>query len=275
MFTLTSGSRPLGFVRRGCHHHPLIATPWPEPGRTITSHGGEGTVAGEAVANLDVRRVVDQEPLPSRHRTVAGPIARYGPVMGIEAIVLDLDGVIRHFDPKHPGQVEARHGLDPGILWAAAFARERVMPLVTGQITRAEWTEQVGVAVGNPAAAAEWLARPGVVDEEIMTLVDDLRADGHPVSILTNGTDTVPAELAEAGIRDRFDHLFNTAEIGVAKPDPAIFHHVCRQLVVDPGSVFFADDSPGHVEAAVGVGLLAHHFVDAATMRAELDRLLS
>ncbi len=194
--------------------------------------------------------------------------------MPIEAIVLDLDGVIRHFDPEHRARVEADHGLASGVLWASAFAPERIQPLVTGKVSRAEWTAQIGLDVGNPEAASAWLAAPSEVDADVLTIVDRLRADGYPVSILTNGTDTVPAELDEAGIRDRFDHLFNTAEIGVAKPDPAVFRHVCQRLMVEPGSVFFADDSPGHVDAAAGVGLVAHHFTGAAGLRTELDRLL-
>ncbi len=194
--------------------------------------------------------------------------------MTIEAIVLDLDGVIRHFDPDHPGRVEARHGLPEGTLWSTAFASDRIKAVVTGQVTRADWTRLIGDAVGNVDAAEEWLAEPATTDQEVLAIVDGLRADGYPVSILTNGTDTVPAELDEAGIRDRFDHLFNTAAIGMAKPDPAIFQHVCQQLAMDPGSVFFTDDSPGHVEAAAGVGLVAHHFTGVAGLRAELDRIL-
>lgn len=194
--------------------------------------------------------------------------------MGIDAIVFDLDGVVRHFDPEHPGLVEARHGLDPGVLWATAFAPERIGPVITGRVTRAEWTEQIGAAVGSPTAAVEWLAQPASVDDDVLTIVDGLRVGGYPVSILTNGTDTVPAELEEAGIRDRFDHLFNTAEIGVAKPDPAIFHHVGQALGVTPGSVFFTDDSAGHVAAAADVGWVAHHFAGTAGLRATLDGLL-
>ncbi len=194
--------------------------------------------------------------------------------MAIEAIVLDLDGVIRNFDPDHPRRVEARHGLPEGVLWSTAFASGRIQAVVTGQLSRAEWTRSIGDAVGNVDAAAEWLAEPATTDDQVLAIVDGLRAGGYPVSILTNGTDTVPAELAAAGILDRFDHLFNTAEIGVAKPDPAIFHHVCQQLALEPGSVFFADDSPGHVEAAVGIGLVAHHFTGATGLQAELDRIL-
>lgn len=196
------------------------------------------------------------------------------PGMAIEAIVLDLDGVIRHFDPDHLGRVEARHGLPDGSLWSTAFAPERIQALVTGKVTRAEWTQSIGDAVGNIDAAVEWLSEPATTDEDVLAIVDGLRSDGYPVSILTNGTDTVPAELDAAGIRDRFDHLFNTAEIGVAKPDPAVFHHVCQELVVEPSSVFFADDSRGHVDAAGGVGLVAHHFTDAVGLRTELDRVL-
>ncbi len=188
----------------------------------------------------------------------------------LSAVVFDLDGVIRHFDPARLAEIETRYGLEPGALWSTAFAPELVTQLVTGAITRYEWGLRVGQAVGNLAAAAEWQTDDGTVDPELLTLADDLRRRGLTVAILTNGTDTIPVELERLGITDRFDRIFNTAEIGVAKPDPAIFAHVCAQLDADPAAVFFTDDSRGHVDGATAAGLVARHFVDVATTRRQL-----
>ncbi|MEM9561679.1 MAG: HAD-IA family hydrolase [Actinomycetota bacterium] len=191
----------------------------------------------------------------------------------LTAVVFDLDGVIRHFDPARLVEIETRYGLEPGALWSTAFAPELVTQLVTGAITRYEWGLRVGQAVGNLAAAAEWHADDGTVDPEVLTLVDELRAEDLTVAILTNGTDTIPAELDRLGITDRFDRIFNTAQIGVAKPDQAIFAHVCAELATEPSTVFFTDDSQGHVDGAASAGLVAAHFVDAATTRRQLTDL--
>lgn len=176
---------------------------------------------------------------------------------GVTTVLLDLDGVIRLFDPTHRIGVEVRHGLEPGLLARVAFAPEEAEPVVTGRRSRAEWVERVGRAIGNPTAAREWLDARGQVDRDLLTVVDRLRGAGTPVAVLTNGTDTIPDELVELGLAGRFDAVFNSAEIGLTKPDPAVFLHVCEQLGVEPAQVFFTDDTEGHVASAARLGMTA------------------
>ncbi|MGI9601914.1 MAG: HAD family hydrolase [Acidimicrobiales bacterium] len=190
--------------------------------------------------------------------------------MAIRTVVFDLDGVIRHFDPTHRPGVEQRHDLEAGSLDRAAWDPAVSVALVTGRLTRAEWVAGIGDEVGSRAAADEWLAHRGSVDSEMMALVDELRAVDLPVSVLTNGTDTVHDELDHHGIADRFDRVFNSWDLGMAKPDPAVFGHVCRELAVEPAAVFFTDDTAANVAGALDVGLHARVFVDPPTLRRDL-----
>ncbi len=185
-------------------------------------------------------------------------------------MLLDLDGVIRHFDPGHVTAIEAEAGLQPGSLQAAAFSAELIEPLVTGKISRAAWTEQVGLAVGNHEAAARWLAAKGEIDPAMISLIDELRGARLTVAILTNGTDTIPAELDELGVTPHVDAIFNTAEIGAAKPDRAAFEHVCAALDVDSTTVFFTDDSLHKLGGAIELGMTVHHFVGVPDLRRRL-----
>ena len=185
-------------------------------------------------------------------------------------LLLDLDGVIRHFDPHHCPAVEVRHGLAPGSLAEAAWRPELAGALVTGRMRRAEWVAAVGREVGVPAAAEEWLSHSGHVDAAMVALIDELRGDGVAVHVLTNGTDTVPAELIEHGIAERVDRVFNSWDLGVAKPDPEIYRRVCAALDVAPSEVFFADDTEANVIGAAAVGLRAHHFRSVSALRTEL-----
>lgn len=177
--------------------------------------------------------------------------------MTVTTVLLDLDGVVRRFDPTFRIGVELRHGLEPGILAAVAFAPEEADPVVTGRRSRAEWVDRIGRAIGNADAAREWLGHRGQVDRDLLTVVDRLRGAGTPVALLTNGTDTIPDELEELGVAGRVDAVFNSAEIGLTKPDPAVFIHVCEQLGVEPAQVFFTDDTEGHVRSAGRLGMVA------------------
>lgn len=192
----------------------------------------------------------------------------------IRAVVFDLDGVIRHFDPEYVADVERRHAVEQGAIAAAMFAEPGISDVTTGRISRAEWVAGVGVAVGSPEAAAAWGAQRPQVDAEVLALADELRARGLTVAVLTNGTDTIAAEVAEQGIACRVDHVFNSAEIGVAKPDARAFRHVLDALGLDGAEVFFTDDSPAKLAGAVEVGMHAHHFVGVADLRLVLGDLL-
>jgi putative hydrolase of the HAD superfamily len=191
----------------------------------------------------------------------------------ISTVLLDLDGVIRHFDPDHRPGVERTYGLTPGTLQETAFEAELIHSVTTGKISRAAWTAEIGRRVGSPAAASEWLAARGTVDHDLLAVVDQLRAGGLTVAILTNGTDTVPAELDRFGITERFDAVFNTAEIGYIKPDRRAFLHVVTALGVAPEEVFFTDDSAGKLSGAIELGMTAKQYIDLDTFRSHLSEL--
>ena len=174
--------------------------------------------------------------------------------MTITTVLLDLDGVIRHFDSAHVEGVSARHGISADDLMIAALSGDLLISAQTGRIT----------------AASELLSDRGQVDPAMVDLVRDLHSEGVTVAILTNGTDTVHEELRELGIDDLTERVFNTADIGVAKPEPAIFAHACAALRVEPAEVFFADDAPRNVAGGAAAGLDAELFVDATTLRRRL-----
>ena len=67
--------------------------------------------------------------------------------------------------------------------------------------------------------------------------------------------------------------MFNTWDIGVAKPDPRAFQHCCNELGVAPAEVFFTDDTESKLAGAVELGMTARHFVDVETFRRHLGEL--
>lgn len=191
----------------------------------------------------------------------------------ITTVLLDLDGVVRHFDPAHAAAVEATYGLDVGCLNAAGFESGLIQQLITGRITRAEWGDQVGERVGSVEAARAWLVDIGTVDPEILAVVDELRSAGLVVAILTNGTDTIPSEMITLGLAERFDRIFNTSEIGYAKADARSFAYVCQALEVEPASVFFTDDSQSNLGPASSLGMTARLFEGVPAFRTHLTEL--
>ena len=189
----------------------------------------------------------------------------------MQAAVFDLDGVIRHFDPSRTIQIAEEHGLSVDDLVKAAFEPSRLRRLTVGDLTRAQWVEEVGRTLSAPAAADAWLTgNIGIIDDAVIEVIEELRASGVPVAILTNGTDTIEQELATLGVLDRFDLIVSTWHLGVAKPDPRAYAHVCSQLRVAPSEAFFTDDRQENVDAALALGMEAHQFRGVAGLRRAL-----
>jgi putative hydrolase of the HAD superfamily len=172
----------------------------------------------------------------------------------VDIALFDLDGVVRTFPDS-----AAWAGV-----WGEAFQPGLLDQVVTGKITDEEWRAEVLRRLGPDAAdeVAAWSASCGEVNEAVLHVVRDVRHRAR-VGLLTNGTSRLVADLATLGIHDEFDVIFNSAELGFAKPDVVVYETVCARLGLHPGAVFFVDDSPAHVDGARDAGLNAALFVDA------------
>ncbi|WP_455905601.1 hypothetical protein [Microbacterium sp.] len=88
--------------------------------------------------------------------------------------------------------------------------------------------------------------------------------------MLTNGTDTIPAEVESLRFDADFGAVFNSADIGWTKPDVRAFQHVLDTMRLAPARSFFTDDSPSKLVCAGSLGMLVHHFRGVAGLREAL-----
>jgi HAD superfamily hydrolase (TIGR01509 family) len=191
--------------------------------------------------------------------------------MRVDTVLFDLDGVIRHFDPDRCHAAATTHGVPAGELREAAFSADNFGLVITGKLTREEWVRNTGDIVGSAAAATEWLTDIGAVDPQAVEVLRQLRTWGFQIALLTNGTDQVETELATHQIDHHFDRVFNTARIGIAKPNSGAFLHVAEALDRDPSRVFFTDDSLPNIDAASSLGFHTHHFTGIPGLRDALE----
>ena len=72
---------------------------------------------------------------------------------------------------------------------------------------------------------------------------------------------------------DRFDRLWVSHEMGLEKPDPAIYEQVIRATGRPPEAHVFIDDIGENVEGARSVGMEGILHTDAANLAREFERL--
>ena len=107
--------------------------------------------------------------------------------------------------------------------------------------------------------------------EEMYDALRRARAAGVRTCLLSNSWgNTYPRELFD----ELFDQVVISGEVGLRKPDPAIFHHALGLLGLPPHECAFIDDIEHNVRAAERLGIVGVHHVDAGSTVARLEELL-
>lgn len=197
-----------------------------------------------------------------------------------QVCLFDMDGVVRQWEPRHALAAEASCGLPAGALRAVAFSVPEYAASLRGEVTFAQWCSatQRALAVRYPRSAAaravaQWQADKGLVNTDVVAMIRRTRRC-VPVGLLSNAHDALSADLEYLGLADLFDLVVCSAEIGLVKPDPAVYRETVRLFNVAPGNCFFTDDRPDNVLAARRAGIDAELFTDAATLAVQLERRL-
>jgi epoxide hydrolase-like predicted phosphatase len=154
--------------------------------------------------------------------------------------------------------------------------------LETGSLTLDEFhdrlVERSEAALGRPLDLghyAEFLRELGVgVHWMVVHRVRQLRAEGYRTAILTNNVKEWGRYWKSSIPMDLFDDVVDSCDVGLRKPDPAIYRLSCERLGVAPEAAVFLDDTRRHVEGARQVGLHAVLVRNPWDALAELDAIL-
>lgn len=197
-----------------------------------------------------------------------------------KVLLLDLDGVLRVWDPEFTTSVELAHGLPSGTLQAAASAPDRLMSALTGAVTDEAWRTSVAEAVSTEhgeqghAAVHAWMAPAGTVNREVLDVVREARSRLRVV-LLTNATSRLGDDLQRLGLDEEVDGVVSSAELGLAKPDPDVFSRAALAHGLMFSEIVFVDRSPASVASAEILGIRSHLYEDPEGMREFVDEVLS
>ena len=183
----------------------------------------------------------------------------------IDTYIFDLGNVLIRWDPRN--------------VYNTLFKNEDEMERFLAEVCNHDWN--ILMDAGRPFAdgIAELVARhpdkadlirayhdrwpemlggpiPGTVD-----ILNELYVADRRLFALTNwSNETFPIARGMYQFLEWFGYIAVSGELGVVKPDPAIFRHVIEACGVDPARTLFIDDSLVNVEAAARLGFATHHF---------------
>lgn len=189
-----------------------------------------------------------------------GGVFTESPFAAVEAMARDLDVDVGrfaelmfgayHLDTDHPW-----HQLERG---ETSFdqARENIMAL--------------GQAADMPVDPLDLLMRMAggnLVREPMVQTLRDIKHAGYPVAIITNNVrEFRDGWRALIPVDALIDRVFDSSEMGVRKPDPAIYQQALADMGgVAPQRAVFLDDVEQNVRSARELGMHGIHVQDDAT----------
>jgi 2-haloacid dehalogenase len=194
----------------------------------------------------------------------------------VRSVVFDLGGVLVDWDPRY-------------LLRHVMVGREEEMELLMRDVLNHEWNlaRDSGESWADAMAAVmaaypehleilraydeRWAEMLGGDHPETVAVLAELREAGVPLYALTNwSAEKFPHAEERFEWLDWFDGIVVSGRVKLAKPDPAIYRHLLETFGLLAAETFFTDDHEPNVVAARAIGIDAHLFTDAATLRREL-----
>jgi len=195
--------------------------------------------------------------------------------MTIKTIIWDIGGVLeRTEDRSYRNQLAKQLNYEPGALEDLFFGKTDNHRLQFGVIHMPEHQRNIARTLGKtPEEIADYFETFFLGDRLDTDLVDYIRSlkKDHTTAVLSNYSTRLRTKINQLWeIADAFDHIIISAEVGMMKPDPAIYHLALERTESLPSEAVFIDDSPENIVSAQAVGM---HAVQFTTPQAAIQQL--
>ena len=190
-------------------------------------------------------------------------------------VVFDLGAVLIDWNPRYLYRTLIE---DPEVM--ERFLAEVTTPAWNHEQDRGRrWADAVAELVGRHPEHADlirayherWPEMLGEAIDGTVAILAELRDAGIALYALSNWSDeTFHIALARYPFLSWFRGIVISGDVGVAKPDPAIYEALMERYPVVPAKSVFIDDQPANVDAARRLGFTAIRFTNPLGLRAEL-----
>jgi epoxide hydrolase-like predicted phosphatase len=199
----------------------------------------------------------------------------------LDGLLVDFGGVLTTNVFQSFAAFAEEEGLPPDRI-AHAFRNEPeprrlLFELELGTLPADEFSSRLAAALGLPPGHAENLvdrlfAKAGP-DEAMLGAVAAAKRAGKRTGLISNSW----GEALKYD-RDAFEELFDiwviSHEVGMRKPDPAIYELATEKIGLPPDACVFVDDLGGNLKPAKQLGMATVKHTDAAETIPQLEELL-
>jgi putative hydrolase of the HAD superfamily len=207
--------------------------------------------------------------------------------MQFRAVIFDFGGVITSSPFDAMADYERAHGIPEGFIrrvnatnpddnaWAklerSAIDLDRFDTLFAAE----------SEALGHRVPGADVLGLLyGAIRPRMVAALDRLGAAGLALACITNNVALPDGSPLAAGHRDRvepifarFQHILESAKVGIRKPDPAIYRMMLDRLALPAEACIYLDDLGINCKPAAQLGMTAIKVTGEAQALRDLARL--
>jgi len=198
----------------------------------------------------------------------------------INAVIFDMGGVLLKTENPAPRKaLAARFGVTRMELEAFIFMSETSLRSEVGELSDKDHWENAlrhfNQPVNNYLAVYDEYFSGDAIDQELLGFVVSLKSD-YQVGLLSNAWMNARTLLDKHfNFIDVFDVSVFSSEVGIRKPDQAIFKLMLEKMGVKAENAVFIDDMPLNVEGAISAGLHAIRYTDTPQIKNALKIMLN
>ena len=200
--------------------------------------------------------------------------------MTIKTIFWDIGGVLERTEDRSPREAIAEElGWSTGDLARLIFGHSDEYRIQLGQISPDEHFANIAKALKIPVSSvtdvfAEFFAGDRL-DRDLVDYIRALKQD-HTTAVISNYTVILRDKIENQWqIRDAFDELIVSSEVGIMKPNPGIYQIALERTNALPEEAVFIDDFIENVESAKLVGMHAILFETSQQTMNELNTMIN
>lgn len=120
-----------------------------------------------------------------------------------------------------------------------------------------------------------WFSSESTTDKEVLQIIEKLRSKGIKCYIATRQEKYRLEYLLDiVGLRQHFDGVFCTCNIGYEKWQPEFFGFIFKNLNLKPEEIMFFDDTVKNIETVSALGVQAYFYEDINTLKKHTDLLV-
>ena len=187
----------------------------------------------------------------------------------IKAIIFDLGAVILNINYQNTIDEFSKLGVkNTSSFYSKKIQHNLFNQIETGDITVEKFLTELQKETTNASinqVSEAWNAMLLNLPENRLAVIQSLKKE-YSIYLLSNtNTIHIDAFKKKAGnikwmeFCNLFDKMYLSHELGLRKPNAAIFKYILREQNLKPQEVFFIDDSLEHIEGANKLGIKTHH----------------